>query len=452
LILQENINLPVFPPSRQPAYQHHNGEDTSMKLTDTFLRSLKPTGKIQKLSDGGGLYLYTSPTGGKLWRMGYRFDGKQKTLSFGAYPAVSLKDARQRREEAKEQLAKGIDPAAHKQAVKAAVKAETENTFEIIAREWFAKHKDFWVPSHSDKIIARLENNIFPLIGSRPISAVSAPELLSALRRIEARGAVDTSHRTLQNCSAIFRYGIATGRCERDTSADLRGALAPVKATNLAGIKEPKAIGALLRDIEAYTGNVVVRTALRLAPYVFVRPGELRRAEWSEFNLEAAEWRIPASKMKMRVMHVVPLARQVVVLLRDLHQFTGHTDYLFPSMRANVAMISDMTLLAGLRRLGYGKDEMTVHGFRSMASTLLNEQGYNRDWIERQLAHGERDSVRAAYNYAQYLPERRRMMQEWADYLDSLRDGVVSTSTLPEPDSAPAGKSKFLVRRGGRAV
>jgi integrase len=357
--------------------------------------------------------------------MGYRFDGKQKTLSFGAYPAVPLKDARQRREEAKELLAKGIDPAAHKQAVKAAVKAETENTFEIVAREWFATHKASWAPNHSDKIIARLENNLFPLIGALPVSAVAAPELLSALRRIEERGAVDTAHRALQNCSAIFRYGIATGRCERDTAADLRGALTPVKATSLAGIKEPRAIGALLRNLNAYEGGPVVRAALCLAPYVFVRPGELRRAEWTEVDMDGAEWRIPASKMKMRVMHIVPLAWQVVVLLRDLHQFTGHTDYLFPSM-SSTTTISDVTLLAGLRRLGYSKDEMTVHGFRSMASTLLNEQGYNRDWIERQLAHGERNSVRAAYNYAEYLPERRRMMQEWADYLDRLRESEPS--------------------------
>ena len=225
----------------------------------------------------------------------------------------------------------------------------------------------------------------------------------------------------MQNCSQVFRYAIATGRAERDIAADLRGALKPVKETNLASIKEPKGIGALLRNIDAYTGNVIVRAALRMAPYVFVRPGELRRAEWSEFSLDA-EWRIPAERMKMRQLHIVPLSRQVLTVLDDLRQYTGRGRYLFPSMRANSAPISDMTLLAGLPRLGYGKEEMTVHGFRSMASTLLNEQGYNRDWIERQLAHGERNSIRAAYNYAEYLPERRRMMQEWADYLDELRE------------------------------
>lgn len=395
-----------------------------MKLTDTFLRGLKATDKVQKHSDGGGLYLHISPIGGKLWRMGYRFEGKQKTLSFGAYPAVSLKDARQKREEAKELLAKGIDPAAHKQAVKAAVRAATENTFEVVAREWYDKNKGIWVTHHGDKILARFEKDIFPLVGGMAVSDVTAPEILKALRRIEARGAVDTAHRTLQNCSQVFRYAIATGRAERDPAADLRGALPPVKATSLASIKEPKAIGALLRDIDAYQGNYIVRAALRMAPYVFVRPGELRRAEWPEFDIEKAEWRIPAARMKMRQQHIVPLARQVVDILDDLRNYTGNGRFLFPSMRSNTAPISDMTLLGGLRRLGYTKEQMTVHGFRSMASTLLNEQGYNRDWIERQLAHGERNSVRAAYNFAEYLQERRRMMTEWADYLDSLKNEV----------------------------
>ena len=235
---------------------------------------------------------------------------------------------------------------------------------------------------------------------------------------------MDTAHRALQDCSRIFRYAVATGRAERDPAADLRGALAPARSSNFASIREPEALGVLLRDIDAYSGNIIVRAALRLAPYVFVRPGELRRAEWAEFNLEAAEWRLPAEKMKLRVPHIVPLARQVVEILRDLEQYTGGGRFLFPSMRTATAPISDMTLLAGLRRLGYGKDEMTVHGFRSIASTLLNEQGYNSDWIERQLAHGERNRVRASYNFAEYLPERRAMMEAWADYLDGLRESA----------------------------
>jgi integrase len=404
-----------------------------MKLTDTFLRGIRATGKARKISDGGGLHLYVSPVGGKLWRMGYRYEGRQKTLSFGAYPAVSLKDARQKRDEAKEQLASGIDPGAHKKAVKAAVRAGAGNTFEIVAREWFDKHKGFWVKHHGDKIRARLEKDIFPLVGGKPVNEVSAPALLEALRRIEARGALETARRILQNCGQIFRYAIATGRAERDPAADLRGALTPVKSVGLAGIKEPKDIGALLRNIDAYPGEIV-RAGLRMAPYVFVRPGELRRAEWTEFSLEAAEWRIPAARMKMRQQHIVPLAKQVMSILEDLRRFTGDSRYLFPSMRAKTAPISDVTLLAGLRRMGYDSKTMTVHGFRSMASTLLNEQGYNRDWIERQLAHGERNGIRAAYNYAEYLPERRRMMQEWADYLDKLREG--KTKVLPFQQSA----------------
>ena len=392
-----------------------------MKLTDTFLRGIKATGKAQKHPDGGGLYLYVAPTGGKLWRMDYRFEGKRKTLSMGGYPAVSLVDARTRRQAAKVQLAQGIDPCAHKQAVKTASRAESENSYEVVAREWFAKHAAGWSESNREKILARQVNDIFPFLGKKPVSQITAPELLAVLRRIEARGALDTAHRALQDCSRIFRYAIATGRGERDTAADLRGALPPPRSNSFATTTEPKAIGTLLRDMDAYTGNVIVRAALRMAPYVFVRPGELRRAEWVEFNLEGAEWRIPAAKMKMRQVHIVPLAQQVISILEDLQAYTGEGRFLFPSMRANSAPISDMTLLAGLRRLGYGKEDMTVHGFRSMASTLLNEQGYNRDWIERQLAHGERNSVRAAYNYAEYLPERRKMMQEWADYLDGLR-------------------------------
>jgi integrase len=392
-----------------------------MPLSDTAIRSAKPKEKPYKLFDGHGLYLEVAPNGGRYWRLKYRFDKKEKRLALGVYPAVSLKDARNKRETAKEQLAQGIDPGVHKQAVKAAVRAETEHTFEIIAREWHNKYKDSWVQLHGDKILARLEKDIFPIIGAKPVNQVTAPELLDALRRIEQRGAIDTAHRTLQNCGQVFRYAIATGRAERDPAADLKGALPPVTGKHLASITDPDAIDRLLRDIDAYTGNVIVRAALRLAPLVFVRPGELRRGEWAEVDFDKAEWRIPARRMKMKVQHIVPLSRQAVGVLKDLEQYTGGGRFLFPSMRANSAPISDMTLLAGLRRLGYGKEQMTVHGFRSMASTLLNEQGYNRDWIERQLAHGERDGVRAAYNYAEYLPERRRMMQEWADYLDGLR-------------------------------
>lgn len=392
-----------------------------MALTDTALRAVKATGKTQKLSDGEGLYLYVTPKGGTLWRMDYRFEGKRKTLSFGAYPAVALKHARDHRHNAKVLLAQGVDPSAQKKAVKAAVKSNAANSFEVVTREWYDKNKDSWVKHHGEKILARFEKNIFPLIGGKAVGAVTAPELLETLRCIEARGAIDTAHRALQNCGQVFRYAIATGRAERNIAADLKDALSTVISKNFASIKEPKAVGALLRDIDAYPGNVIVRAALRLAPYVFLRPKELRRGEWAEIDFESAEWRIPDERMKMKEMHIIPLAPQVLAILTDLRQYTGHCRYLFPSMRANSAPISDVTLLAALRRMGYDKETMTVHGFRSTASTLLNEQGYNRDWIERQLAHGERNTVRAAYNYAQYLPERRRMMAEWADYLDTLK-------------------------------
>ena len=392
-----------------------------MKLTDTFLRGVKATGKSQKHPDGEGLYLFVSPTGGKLWRMDYRFDGKRKTLSIGAYPTVSLADARARRQAAKVQLVQGIDPCAHKKAVKTASRAESESSYEVVAREWFAKYSTGWTESNSVKVLARQVNYIFPFIGRKPIRDVTAPELLEALRHIEKRGSLDTAHRALQDCSRIFRYAIATGRGERDTAADLRGALPPAKGGNFASITEPKAVGALLRAIDAYSGGIIVASALRLVALTFVRPGELRNAEWTEFDFEGAEWRIPAAKMKMRQVHIVPLARQTLAILRELQPFTGDRRFLFPSFRGDDRPISDVALLAALRRMGYTKEQMCVHGFRSMASTLLNEQGYNRDWIERQLAHGERNSIRAAYNYAEYLPERRKMMQEFADYLDELR-------------------------------
>ncbi len=392
-----------------------------MSLSDTQLRNMKATGKAQKISDGGGLYLHLSPAGGKLWRMAYRFEGKQKTVCFGAYPALSLKEAREKRDESKALLARGIDPSLHKQAAKAASIAETANAYEVVAREWHAKYAPGWTESNAERVLARQAKDVFSFIGKRPIAQISAPELLAVLRKVEERGALDTAHRILQDTSRIFRYAIATGRAERDPGADLKGALPVPRKGHFSTIVDTKEIGQLLRDIDAYSGNLIVRAALRLAPYVFVRPGELRKAEWSEFDLENAEWRIPAKRMKMRVLHIVPLSRQVLGILRDLHPYSGDGPYLFPSVRAKSAPISDMTLLAGLRRLGYSKEQMSVHGFRSLASTLLNEQGFNKDWIERQLAHGERNSVRASYNYAEYLPERRKMMQAWADFLDRLR-------------------------------
>ena len=324
-----------------------------MPLSDSALRNAKAQSKPVKLFDGGGLFLLVTPAGGKWWRLKYRVGGKEKLLSMGIYPAVGLQEARKRRDEARERLAQGIDPSEHKRAVKAAVRAESENSYEVIAREWFGKYSTGWTESNRVKVLQRQVNDIFPFIGGKPIAEVKAPELLEALRHIENRGALDTAHRALQDCGRIFRYAIATGRGERDTAADLRGALPPARGNSFATITEPKAVGALLRAIDSYNGGVIVASALRLAPLVFVRPGELRQAEWAEFDLEGAEWRIPAAKMKMRQVHIVPLARQSIAILRELQTFTGDNRFLFPSFRGDDRPISDMALLAALRRMGH---------------------------------------------------------------------------------------------------
>ena len=392
-------------------------------LTDTKVRTTKPTEKPQKLFDGGGLFLLLTPTGGRLWRFKYRFGGSEKLLSIGTYPETSLVEARQRRDQASALLAKGIDPSETKKAQKAAGNQETE-TFEIIAREWYAKFSPSWATSHAKKNIRRLELFIFPWLGDRPVKTITAPELLAALRRIEAKGALETAHRVKQVCGQVFRYAIATGRAERDPSGDLRGAIPPASGKHMATITDPKEIAGLLRSIDDYRGGIVTRCALQLAPLVFVRPGELRQSEWSEFNLETAEWRIPAEKMKAGAVHIVPLSRQALDILREIHPLTGHGRYVFPSPRTDSRPMSSNAILSALRRMGYAKDEMSGHGFRSMASTLLNEQGWNRDAIERQLAHAERNSVRAAYNYAEFIPERKKMMQAWADYLEGIKSGA----------------------------
>ncbi len=389
-----------------------------MALTATTIKTCKPKDKAYKLTDGGGLYLLVSPRGGKWWRFDYRFQSKRKTLSMGVYPAISLKDARDRRDEAKKQLANGIDPGMVRQSQKH--QQSQPNTFEAVAREWHAKFKSGWSDSHASRLLRLLERDIFPWLGSMPVSDVSSPLLLQTIRRIETRS-LDTAHRAMQNCGQVFRYAIATGRQQNDPTHALKGAIPPIRDNHFASITHPEQIGPLLRAIEGYKGEFITQSALRLGPLVFVRPGELRHAEWSEINLEIGEWRIPSEKMKMGQPHIVPLARQSTIILTHLQPLTGTGKYLFPSVRSSDRPISENTINAALRRLGYTKDEMTGHGFRSMASTLLNEQGWNRDHIERQLAHAERNKIRAAYNYADYLPERRKMMQAWADYLDTLK-------------------------------
>ena len=400
-------------------------------LTDTNIRKAKPRVKAFKLFDAGGLYLEVNPAGGKWWRWKYRHGGKEKRLSLGVYPDVSLKSARAKRDAARQQLAAGIDPGYARRSEKIA-RAGAES-FEAIAREWHAKFSPGWVASHGDRIIRRFESDLFPWLGTRPIAEIKAPELLAVLRRIESRGALETAHRAMQNCGQVFRYAVATGRAERDPTGDLRGALPPPLEKHHASILEPMLVGNLLRAIDSYEGYFVTKCALRLAPLVFVRPGELRKAQWSEIDLEKAEWRIPAARMKMREQHIVPLSRQAIAILRELEPLTNHgidarpnaPRYVFPSARSRERPMSENAVLAALRRMGYAKDEMTGHGFRSMASTLLHEQGWNHHVIERQLAHAERNAVSAAYNFAEHLPERRKMMQAWADYLDGLKVGAV---------------------------
>ncbi|QBQ53822.1 tyrosine-type recombinase/integrase [Nitrosococcus wardiae] len=394
-----------------------------MPLTDTAIRNAKPGDKPKKLFDGGGLYLEVAPSGGKWWRLKYRFGGKEKRLSLGVYPEVSLKEARERRDEARKLLANEIDPGEHRKAKKAAREDRAANSFEVVAREWLAKHALHWSASHGERIIRRLERDIFPWIGGRPVADIAAPQLLEVIRRIEQRGALETAHRALSSCGQVFRYAVATGRAERDPSGDLRGALPPVKSQHFAAATEPKEIAEILRAINGYEGTLTVRCALRLAPLVFVRPGELRKAEWADIDLEAAEWRYLVTKTNRP--HIVPLSHQAVAIFRELHPLTGRGRYVFPSARSAARPMSDNALLAAMRRMGIAKEEMTGHGFRAMARTLLDEVlGFRPDFIEHQLAHAVRDPNGRAYNRTAHLPERRKMMQEWADYLDRIKAGA----------------------------
>jgi integrase len=393
-----------------------------MSLTDTIVRNAKPRLKPYKIYDADGLFLLITATGNKWWRMKFRYGGKEKLLSLGVYPEVTLKEARERRDQEHKNIAFNIDPSLNRRAAKQAQADNQSNTFEVVAREWFEKRSSIWADTHSTKIIRRLEVDVFPWIGKRPIAEIKAPELLAVLRRIEGRGAIDTAHRALQNCGQILRYAIATGRAERDCSADLRGALSPIKEGHFAAITDPKAIGGLLRALHAYNGNLVTCCALRLAPLVFVRPGELRKAEWKEIDFKKAEWNIPAERMKMREPHLVPLSRQAIKILEELQPLTGRSPYVFPSAISNQRPMSDNAILGAMRRMGIGKDEMSGHGFRAMARTVLDEVLHVRpDFIDHQLAHAVRDPNGRAYNRTAHLPERRKMMQKWADYLDRLR-------------------------------
>jgi integrase len=359
------------------------------------------------------------PSGSRLWRLRYHLEGVEKLFALGAYPDVTLKRAREKRDAARELIADGIDPNAKRKADRAA----QADTFKAVAAEWLELQRKAVGPNTHAMLRARIATFLDPHLGSRPVASITAPELLAALRRIEARGTHETAHRVRAIAGRIFRYAVVTGRGQHDIAADLREALAPVRSSNFASVTDPARVGELLRAIDGYTGHPVTALALRLAPLVFVRPGELRAAEWIEVDLDNAEWRIPGARMKMGESHLVPLAHQAVAILQELQCFARGGRYLFPSLRTRDRPMSNNTLNAALRRLGYGHEEQTAHGFRSMASTLLNEQGFPPDIIELQLAHVERNKVRAAYNRAQRLPERRKMMQAWADYLDGLRHG-----------------------------
>lgn len=408
---------------------------TADKLTAREVSNASARDRAYKLADGGGLYLEVMPTGAKYWRWKYRHAGKEKRLALGVFPEVSLANARVLREEARTRLREGVDPLAQRKAAKLAAQLAAENSFEAIAREWLAMKSREWVAEHTAKVRAWLEQHVFPWIGARPIAELEAPEILGMLRRLVNRGTLNTAGRVREVVGTIFRYAIATGRATRDPAADLRGALPRSDARNFASIIEPVAVGELLRAIDGFQGQPVTLAALQLAPLLFQRPGELRAAEWAELDLDAAEWRIPAKRRKLRKSakenprtppHVVPLSRQALGIVRDLQRLTGHSRFLFPGVRDPKRPMSENTINAALRRLGYTTEQMTGHGFRHMASTRLNELGWNPDAIERQLSHRDRDAIRGTYNLAQYMDERRRMMQAWSDYLEQLRSGVTS--------------------------
>ena len=397
-----------------------------MALTDTFVKQVKHTGKPtgDKYSDGGGMYLLVK-AGGKYWRMDYSHAEKRKTLALGVYDEVTLLKARKRREKARELLADGIDPGAAKQEEKAAKVAAAANTFEVVAREWLDKTKTDRMASTHTKVTTWLEKDVFPHIGKMPISTIGPRDVLAALRHMERRGALDSVQRVKQICGQVFRYAVASGSAERDVTQDLKGALAKAVPGNFAAITEPKQAGALLRSIFAYTGHPYTVAALKLSPLVFVRPGELRTAEWAEFDLDAAEWRIPASKMKMRVDHLVPLSTQAVEILRSVQPLTGHGRYVFPGLRTSERPMSENTINGALRGMGYSAEVHSAHGFRATARTIMDEVlGERVDLIEHQLAHAVKDANGRAYNRTAHLPARRVLMQTWADYLDKLRIGA----------------------------
>ena len=397
-----------------------------MALTDTFIRQVKHSGAPagDKHTDGQGLHLLVKAAG-KYWRLNYRFIDKQKTLALGVYPAVSLAKARKLRDAARELLADGIDPGQAKSDDKQAKASAASNTFETVARTWLKKTAPDHAANTHKNLTTWLEKDIFPFIGKMPISTIKPTAVLKAAQRVEARGAIFTAHKVKQVCGMVFRFGVAIGLAERDVTADLKGGLATIQKKNYAAITEPKEAGGLMRSIHSYSGHPYAMAALKLSPLVFVRPGELRSAEWAEIDLDAAEWRISGAKMKMKIDHIVPLSKQAVELLRTIQVLTGGDKYVFPSIRTKSRCMSESTINAALRGMGYSKEVMTAHGFRAMARTIMDEVlGERVDLIEHQLAHAVKDPNGRAYNRTAHLPARREMMQRWSDYLDKLRAGA----------------------------
>jgi len=398
------------------------------KLPDTKFRNAKAKDKPYKVFDEQGLFLIVQPTGARWWRQRYRWAGKEQTLSLGTYPDVGLADAREKGAAIRKQVANQIDPSASRKEVKAAVIDAKANSLKAVTLEWIERQKRDLSVDHIERTRRRFEQHAFPWIGNKPIADVDTDDVLACLKRLEDRNKIDTAHRLLKQLSGVFRFAIVHKRAKHNPAAAVTGkdTLPPVKVKHHPSIKDPVKLAPLLRAIDAYDGSFVVRCALKLAPMLFVRPGELRHADWQEFKLDGKEpeWRIPGEKMKMGEQHIVPLPSQAVAILRELYPLTGPTGYVFPANRNPSRPMSENTLNVALRALGYDKAQVSAHGFRSTASTLLNEQGWHRDAIERQLAHGERDKVRASYNSAEHLPERRRMMAHWSQYLDGLKSGA----------------------------
>lgn len=395
------------------------------KLFATNVTSARPREREYKLTDGAGLYLLVKPNGRKLWRLNYAYLGKQRTLSFGAWPDVGLADARERRDEVRKLIAAGLDPSHEAKLAEARAKLSEENSFKLVAEEWVAKQEREGMSEVTLSKIRWLLAKAYPRIGSRPVAKITPQEALAVLRSIEATGRYESARRMRSVLGRVFRYAIATTRAEMDPSRDLRGALTVPKAKHLAAITTPKGAGELMRAIEGYTGHAITLFGLRLSAHLFVRPGELRQAEWSEFDFDRSVWNIPEQKMKMRRPHRVPLSTQVIALFEQLWELTGTGRYCFPSFRSPLRPMSENTVNAALRALGFSQEEMTAHGFRAMAATLLNETGkFNPDAIERQLAHMETNAIRRAYTRGEYWDERVRMMQYWSNQLDEMRDGA----------------------------